>query len=197
MSGTLMSHNFNTIDFIVIFATNVFVPAISDDTFVSAIIHNTFIHNIHLYPQYLIPIYPQPTGIDATTSSIGGGWVMPVSPTTPIVRVSLPRRRPFSPAAFVSPQPSPDSARGQALTTPPSTALRSPTRSPTRQRLSPAGERELVQRLYKPKPVPPKSPSKKLDSPAYARRQVEGMIPVTTTGTKGAIDTLVWSKRYE
>ena len=42
MSGSLMSHNFKTIDFAVMFATNLFVPAISANTFVSAIIHNTF-----------------------------------------------------------------------------------------------------------------------------------------------------------
>ena len=42
MSGSLMSHNFKTIDFTVIFTTNIYVPAISDNTFVSAIIHNTF-----------------------------------------------------------------------------------------------------------------------------------------------------------
>ena len=40
MSGSLMSHNFK--DFTVIFTTNILVPAISDNTFVSAIIHNTF-----------------------------------------------------------------------------------------------------------------------------------------------------------
>ena len=37
-----MSHNFQTIDFTVIFTTNISVPAISDNNFVSAIIHNTF-----------------------------------------------------------------------------------------------------------------------------------------------------------
>ena len=45
MSGSLMSHNFKTIDFTVIFATNIFVPTISDNAFVSVIIHNTLIHN--------------------------------------------------------------------------------------------------------------------------------------------------------
>ena len=58
-----MSHNFKTIDFTVIFVTDIFVSAISDNTFVSAIIHNTFATvplPQYLCPQYLIPGYQLP-----------------------------------------------------------------------------------------------------------------------------------------